>query len=251
MADFINRGKLADVFVTKVCSSCNVCSNRTCKPSFCMALFGSDRDRFFKFLEYFGCLQLVSKDRFTREVIATLRRFSGFCGLFCNSYIKCPLRSAECNEVAKPMGCYRQFLTQDGLSLDGQTAIAIYGSFSGVEMNTVGSKYALPVSKIFKSLFSKKDRKIVKKSLRKVKEALRNSATQYPYLATRTNNTNYKYTKQGRKKKAKCYTKKPKPVTTMFCNDDEEWKKKIDFYLEKKPVDETHNRQSTDTTQHT
>lgn len=245
MVDFIDKNKLSSVFVDKVCSSCGVCK-KIIKPSFCMALFGSDRDRFFKFLEYFGCLQLDGDQKFRRETIASLRSLWGFCGLFCNSYIECPLRTVRCNDVSKPLKCLRLFLLQSGISIDQESLLPIYSRYSGIEMDSVGLKFKLPSAKQLKKLFSKKDRKKVKKNLNKVKDNLRQSAEQYPFLATSSTNKS-SYTKQGRKK----WAKKPKPVTTMFCNDDEEWKKKIDFYLEKKPIDETDNRQPTDTAQHT
>ena len=76
----------------------------------------------------------------------------------------------------------------------------------------------------------KKKRKKINKLIRKTQVKMR-SEKQFPGFIKST--------------KTKLVKKKKPVITTMFCNDDEAWIKKIDSYLES---DETNNRQSAKST---
>ena len=203
-------------FRKHVCSACKLCEPTF--PAFCMAMYGGNPDRFFATLKHIKVLQLRDP-----EALACIYTFEGFCGLFCNSKPKCPNRNSNCEKLGYVFSCYEAFVDQCGASVSAKVREDIWQAFSGIETNKIGKQFSLPTTDPLKVL-DKKKRKKINKLIKRAKAGLKSGIISC-----------------GSGTKAKL--KKKKPIkTTFFCNDDEEWEKKIDFYLEN---DETNNRQST------
>jgi len=180
-------------------------------------VYGANHTRFLNILKYVKVLQAKG----TEETICS---FEGFCGLFCNSQQPCPSKKDACAHVESVLYCYMSFANQSEEDIPLATKSDIWAKFSGIDMKTVGQSYKLPTKNILKTV-DKKTQKRIKKLIKKTKSGMRAGANLY------------RSTMVIKKRK-----KKKPIVTTLFCNDDEEWRKKIDSYLES---DETDNRQST------
>ena len=199
-------------FRRNVCIVCGLCKPDF--PAFCMTMYASDPERFFKIVKYIRVLKLKKP-----EMVEDLHTFKGFCGLFCNSQPACPNRTDKCDHVGYTCSCYEAFADQAGLTVSEEVKRDIWKTFSGIEIKSIGKAYRLPRTDPVRML-SKKQRKKLGKVIKKVKSNMSPVAN---------------------KKAIKFKKNKKKPVvTTLFYNDDEEWKNKIDFYLEK---NEVNNRQ--------
>jgi len=211
---------IKDYYITTfkryICSACKLCDSKL--PAFCMIMYGNDKNRFFEIIKYIKVLQ-------TQGTAGVICSFEGFCGLFCNSQRPCPKRNKKCENLGYTFSCYEAFAGQSGVAIPVKATADIYETFSGIDMRAVGKQHRLPTRDILKSI-DKKKRKRINKLIRKTKAGMRSELQFYgPMGPVQTK-----------------LRKKRKPVvTTLFCNDDKEWMKKIDSYLEN---DETNNRQS-------
>jgi hypothetical protein len=179
-------------------------------------MYGGNPDRFYTMIKHIKALQITN-----RRTLSLTYTFEGFCGLFCNSKPKCPSRISTCEKLGYVFSCYEAFLDQCGVIVPNKTKDQIWARFSGVETSKIGLRFKLPTTNPLKGLDKKKKKK-VNKLIKRTK------------LGMKVNTTTY-----GTKKTK---LKKKKPVkTTFFCNDEEEWKKQIDIYLER---NEANNRQS-------
>ena len=208
-----------NTFERYICSACKLCGpDGPGLPAFCMAMYGANQDRFFEILKYIKVLQAMG----TSDDVCT---FEGFCGLFCNSQKVCPRKNEECKTLKSVFSCYEAFARQSGVTIPTKIKTGIWEKFSGIEMRNIGKEHRLPTKNILIPI-DKKKRKKINKLIRKTKTGLRTELQFY-----------------GSMRAAKVIARKRKKpvVTTLFCNDDEEWIKKIDSYLES---NETNNRQS-------
>ena len=209
-----------NTFKRNICSACKLCE--PVLPAFCMSIYGGDQKRFFEIIKHIKVLQAKG----TSDIICT---FEGFCGLFCNSQKPCPKRNKDCEGLQHVFNCYESFAKQSGIAIPLDVKTKIWELFCGINMKTVGRQYRLPTKNFMRSI-DKKKRKKINKLIRKTQVKMR-SEIQFPGFINST--------------KTKLVKKKKPVITTMFCNDDEAWIKKIDSYLES---DETNNRQSAKST---
>lgn len=201
------KNQYINTFKKHICSACRLCD--TDIPAFCMTIYGGNPERFFEIITYIKVLQTRG-----REAVDDMCTFNGFCGLFCNSKKQCPKKSPKCKELSSVFACWTSFVNQFGEHIPTYVKADIWKSFSGIEMSTLGELYRLPTKSVLKTV-EKKKRKKIKKIIRKAKVGMRLGTQSYNHLQVKT--------------------KKKKPVkTTFFCNDDEEWKNKINSYLESK-----------------
>ena len=199
-------------FRRNICIVCGLCEPDF--PAFCMTTYASNPERFFKIIKYIRVLKLKKP-----EMVDDLYTFEGFCGLFCNSQPACPNRTDKCKSLGYICSCYEAFADQAGLLISEEAKRDIWKAFSGKKTKSIGRAYRLPRTDPVRTL-SKKQRKRLGKVIKKVKHNMSPTAS---------------------KKVTNTTKKKKKPVvTTLFCNDDEKWRSKIDFYLEK---NEVNNRQ--------
>jgi hypothetical protein len=119
------------------------------------------------------------------------------------------------------------FLHQSGIDLSTDNRIRIYESFSGIDMRDIGHRFRVP-KKPFKGI-AKKPKKRMNRIIDKALNSVRTTE-------------HYRSSKKHKRNKTKV-TVKSKPITTtFFCNDDEEWCKKIDTILgENTKTDEVNN----------
>lgn len=196
-------------FRKTICPTCGLCKPDF--PAFCMLVYGGNPERFINLIKYIKVLQEKGS-----KAILDLYTFEGFCGLFCNSNPACPNRNKKCDVLGYTYSCYEAFVDQSDIVISDQEKQDIWKSFSGIEISKIGLKHSLPKGDPLKKL-PKKRRKKIAKLLKKARSEM----------------------KLGSLKTTK--SKKRKPVkTTLFCNNDEEWENKINFYLE---PDEADNRQ--------
>ena len=202
-------------FEKHVCSACGLC--KPTFPAFCMTTYGGNPDRFFTIIKHIKALQLTNK-----KVLALIYSFEGFCGLFCNSNPKCPNRVSNCEKLGYVLSCYEAFVDQCGVSVSDKVKEHIWITFSNTETSKIGLRFKLPTTNPLKGL-DKKRRKKINKLIKRSKTGMKLDTISY-------------------NKKTKTKLKKKRPIkTTFFCNDEEEWKKQIDVYLES---NEANNRQS-------
>jgi len=201
-------------FEKHVCSACGLC--KPTFPAFCMTTYGGNPDRFFTIIKHIKTLQLTN-----REVLALTYSFEGFCGLFCNSKPKCPNRNSNCEKLGYVFSCYEAFVDQCGISVPDKTKDKIWATFSDTKTSKIGLRFKLPTTNPLKAL-DKKKKKRVNKLIKRAKLGMKADIVSYG-------------------SKTKIRYKRKRPIkTTFFCNDEEEWKKQIDVYLENNEAD---NRQ--------
>lgn len=210
---FFGKDTYSGPFKIHVCSVCRLCDAEN--PSFCMMMYGGDPDRFFEILRFINVIRALKP-----ELIPSFYTFEAFCGLFCNSYKECPARGPNCSNLPSVIGCYECFVGQCGVGVSMKVKAQIWQKFSGINTQEIGKVYRLPTKNPLKTI-AKRRRKKINKVLKKAQKAMKNSFNL---------NTSDKKVKVKRKK----------PVeSTFFCNDDEEWERTIDSYLNS----ETNNRQ--------
>lgn len=212
-----------ETFIENICSLCKLCDAHL--PSFCMSAYAGDPNRFLKIVRYMHTLWLTKQT----DKIMSIYSFEGFIGTFCNTQTPCPLRSPKCKEMDSMFRCYESFAIQCGSkTLHPKIKADAWARWMGVEPKLIGRRFRMPATNPLKALSKKQSRRIkqkLKKSKARMKFGLRreiffNSMQVIP-------------------------SKKKVPIkTTFFHNDNEEWERKIDLYLDS----ETNNRQSTTTT---
>jgi len=204
-----------------------------------MMMFGSDTERFLTLLAYIIALKETDETSFN-----AMRTFEGFCGLFCNSRKLCPIRTVKCNYLSQPIKCFTSFAEQSYRLVNAEVTTKIYELFSGIDTISIGKRFSLPDEKSLKRMLPKKERKRIRKLIKKARSSLKSLRN----LNTNNYQRNDVSCSNNHLLKKKKIWKRKKPTTTFFHNDDEEWSNKINSYLEKKPeADETNNRQSTNT----
>lgn len=201
-------------FEKHVCSACKLCNPTF--PAFCMTTYGGDPNRFFTILRHIKVLQIRNP-----KALLSIHTFEGFCGLFCNSKPKCPNRNSNCEKLGYVFSCYEAFIDQCGMSVSDKVKDQIWIIFSGVETSRIGNRFNLPTINPLRML-DKKRRKKINKIIKRAKIGIKSDINSY-----------------GPKTKTKPKGKKP-VKTTIFCNDEEEWKNQINSYLENNEAD---NRQ--------
>lgn len=234
-----------DMFKDHICKTCGLCQSTT--PSFCMVAYGGNRERFYKLLKYILALK-------TRKPQPDFLSFEAFCGIFCNSG-KCPQRTAKCDGVDQLIQCYSVFLQQFGYKLETASKAIIYKKFSGIETKRIGERFKLSVRDPLK-LVSKKLRGPIKQAVKNaregMKQAIKSASFGFGFMGPPSQNHN-KYNlmdyKPNNAVQNHTWIKRKKPTTELICNDDEEWRAKIEEYLA--PVNETNNRQSAKSAEHT
>jgi hypothetical protein len=201
-------------FIKHICPICKLCDSKF--PAFCMTIYGGNPARFFEMIRYVNVLRAAEQI----DKIAAIYSFEGFTGFFCNSQTPCPIRSTKCKELESAYRCYDSFANQCGALLDARIKADVWAEFSGIETNMIGKEFRLPTTNPLK-LVSKRHRRRIKRDIKRSKVRMR---------------ANLQQTTE---------TKKKAPIkTTFFHNDNEEWERMIDSYLNS----ETNNRQSTTAT---
>jgi len=222
MADAPVQSPYTKAFIKHICSICKLCDSNF--PGFCMTMYGGNPSRFLDILKYVNALRVTQND----EVIDSFYTFEGFCGLFCNSQAPCPVRTEKCKRLIDVFYCYTSFANQCGASLDLRVKANIYKDFSGIETRLIGHKPHMTANNILKTI-AKKKRKKINHSIKKAKACMKRDLQITTFLGSLSNTK----------------TKKKSHIeTTFFYNDNEEWERMINSYLDS----ETNNRQSTTTT---
>jgi len=212
--------RIKEAFKNHVCSICKICNKeqREVNPAFCMVLYGSDKDRFLKMIKYALLLEAVGKEGF----IVNFSRFSGFCGLFCNSNPTCPFKGKACQDLQTRIDCYNHFSDQTNRYVSPRLKAQLYENYSGIEMDVVGEKFRLPSDKVLKRMVHKKARKKINKRINDIAKLLQKA------ISGENLKSESKYVSVVKK-----VVKKKRIKTTVFFNDnDAEWESKINSILE-------------------
>lgn len=226
-----NTQRYIDVFKKNICKACGLCKPN--RPSFCMIVYGGEPDRFYVLLSYLNVLKRNSKKDF-KDVFT----FEGFCGVFCNSGL-CPQRSDRCTKLEQAIDCYQAFVSQSVAKFTDKLRKEIVKEFGNMPVKQIGDYYRLKVNDPLLLINKKKKRK---KARNAVYDARWNMTRALDKIEEENKN-HYKTSKV----KVNSVVIKKKPKTDLICNDDKEWRAKIEEYLAR----ETNYRQSTKPAQRT
>lgn len=197
-------------FASTVCKKCGLCNPSTVNPNFCMFVFEEDETRFLAFLCHMDKLRRSRRKSSSKTNFAS---FESFCGLFCNSFPPCPQKSSECVSIETRIKCYEYFVAQWGERIPQHVLLQIYELFSGIDLDTVGTKLSFDIRQL-----KKKERKAIRHAKRRVADGIGEAVA--VFVAGKANLVSNKIKVKKKKRKA--------IETRMFQNDDDtEWAAKI------------------------